>query len=377
MGNMTSRAGVTYVWDPLGNLLEVKDASRWWGYFYTADDEKLWSYNLLENKQYFTVRDLDGTVLREIVNNTSAGYDNYYWQEDWVWREGTLLATHTPSWGLLYVTTDHLGSPRLFTDSAGYSRATQQFYPFGEEVTTFGSEPSRFTGHERNTRYDAWPMMDYMHARWYSPELGRFISADPIGMAGSPGNLYSYVGNDPGNYIDPTGLKSAFHILSGSDADLCWTIICADVVGEEPRIGGQTFAEWFTQARLEFLLFKAGRERRMASLSQGESGLVAFAAVTVQANAAYWDALIPFSDPFAVSGIYDPDDMRFLAPRLVAETALGVATGAASGPKGMLFGRARYRNGAAGAFNRGKVRFGWSWDEGRNRFGLHGGQPGT
>jgi RHS repeat-associated protein len=44
--------------------------------------------------------------------------------------------------------------------------------------------------------------------RFYDPETGRYISADPIGLAGGM-NLYSYVGGDPVNWIDPMGLALA------------------------------------------------------------------------------------------------------------------------------------------------------------------------
>jgi hypothetical protein len=43
-------------------------------------------------------------------------------------------------------------------------------------------------------------------ARFYDPESGRFLSADPIGFEGGDVNLYVYVGNNPVNYSDPSGL---------------------------------------------------------------------------------------------------------------------------------------------------------------------------
>lgn len=46
----------------------------------------------------------------------------------------------------------------------------------------------------------------YFNARWYDPALGRFITEDPV-KDGT--NWYAYVGNDPLNHIDPTGLESA------------------------------------------------------------------------------------------------------------------------------------------------------------------------
>jgi hypothetical protein len=46
-------------------------------------------------------------------------------------------------------------------------------------------------------------------ARWYAPQLGRFISEDPIGFNGGDVNLYAYVLNNPANFRDPTGFRRA------------------------------------------------------------------------------------------------------------------------------------------------------------------------
>lgn len=45
----------------------------------------------------------------------------------------------------------------------------------------------------------------YLRNRWYDPQTGRFLTQDPIGLAGGT-NLYAYAGNNPVTFSDPFGL---------------------------------------------------------------------------------------------------------------------------------------------------------------------------
>jgi RHS repeat-associated protein len=98
---------------------------------------------------------------------------------------------------------DALGSVIGLLDDTGIPKTGYTYDPFGN-VTILGEpsdNPFQYTGRENDNTG-----LYYYRARYYSPELQRFISEDPIGFNGGSINLYEYVGNNPINYTDPKGL---------------------------------------------------------------------------------------------------------------------------------------------------------------------------
>ena len=67
-----------------------------------------------------------------------------------------------------------------------------------------------YTGRE----YDWETGIYYYRARYYNPELGRFLTRDPAGMVDGP-NMYVYVKNSPVNGVDPTGKFSWYVDMGG------------------------------------------------------------------------------------------------------------------------------------------------------------------
>ncbi|QSB16681.1 hypothetical protein JQS43_10590 [Natronosporangium hydrolyticum] len=84
---------------------------------------------------------------------------------------------------------------------------TQYHYdPYGATTVTGTPEanPFGYTGRELDPTG-----LYYLRHRYYHPQLGRFISEDPLGFAAGDTNLYAYVFNDPINHTDPHGLQAA------------------------------------------------------------------------------------------------------------------------------------------------------------------------
>ena len=144
----------------------------------------------------------------------SNGSGTLSWSKTCVYLGDTLLSTVTPDGAggetTEYNHPDRLGT-KLVTNQAAGTNSEQSHLPFRKALdaeSTLTTNPKRFTSYERS----AGTELDYAVNRTYDSKQGRFTQVDPVGMeavglaAPQSLNLYTYCGNDPVNYLDPSGL---------------------------------------------------------------------------------------------------------------------------------------------------------------------------
>lgn len=100
---------------------------------------------------------------------------------------------------------DHLASNRLVL-RVGSGSMRSDYGPFGQPLTSNGSVPLQGKAYI-NERFDPETGLQYLHARYLDPTLGRFLTPDTWDpdLPGVDINRYAYAGNDPVNGADPNG----------------------------------------------------------------------------------------------------------------------------------------------------------------------------
>ena len=220
---ITDAEGRTFTFDAENKQTQVKDANDAviGTYSYDGDGKRVKKAATTENIVF--VYDAAGKLVEEYSGSTL--------QTAYVYAGSRLLTTETAT-GTSYLTSDHLGSPRINTDATGNVTARHDYMPFGEEIFSFGGRTTglgystdsirkKFTGYERDSESD----LDFAHARYYNSAHGRFGSADNFlndtrVSDTQSWNLYVYVRNNPLLLTDPNGERIyAGNITDQKDKD--------------------------------------------------------------------------------------------------------------------------------------------------------------
>jgi RHS repeat-associated protein len=236
----TGSTPVTY--DASGNI--TQDAKfRSMNYTYDANGRQLSASGIGGSPSQTSVYDCAGqrvqttsggvprTMVYDIFGQQVADYNGSTVQRENIYRGRQLLAVQEASVGLSYALTDVQGATRALMNNSGSGTSTitarHDYLPFGEEIgagvglrtTTQKYSQSdnvrrRFSMTERDDvsglAHTLFRKLEDRAGRWTSPDPynGSQNVASPQSM-----NRFSYVGNDPVNLIDPTGLVQCFNVV--------------------------------------------------------------------------------------------------------------------------------------------------------------------
>jgi RHS repeat-associated protein len=197
-GNQTTRrvGGITYtlVYDAENRLVQVK-LGRTIQATYSYDGDG----NRVKTVVGSTTTTYVGNYLeRECINTTCAQKSYYY-------AARQRVALRKGDGTLYFLLTDHLGSTAITATSGGGFSAELRYYPWGGTRYSSGTTPTsyRYTGQR-----EAEVGLYYYGARYFDPQLGRFISPDsiiPQQQGSQAWDRYAYTNNNPVKFTDPSG----------------------------------------------------------------------------------------------------------------------------------------------------------------------------
>jgi RHS repeat-associated protein len=185
---MTHDGTGAYTWDRANRLLSHGGSS--------------YAYNGLGQRVSQTV----GAIVTQYLQDTQPGLfkviksDNGTVVNRFV-HDQTGIHSHESSTGAWnWMLKDGLGSVRDIRDSAGNSAYSTHYTPYGESFSPSGTNP---TDYGYTGEWEDQNDLVYLRARYYDPGLGSFVSLDPLETP----NRYGYVGGNPVNRVDPSGLQ--------------------------------------------------------------------------------------------------------------------------------------------------------------------------
>jgi len=284
-GNRTGKTKGTdtwvYTYDHANRLTKVEKNSEALGeYVYDGDGKRIQATENSKTTTYICAG------LKPLYEETMIGTACY------IYGPAGRLAKRTTINGesnTFYYHINHLGSTRLVTDSNRKIVSAIAYHPFGEPSLKEGSEHYLFTGKEKDETG-----LYYYGARYYDPDLGRFLTRDPYsGNLVNPQSLnqYTYCYNNPLLFVDPDGLDPEVNDVTADLTAEFWlggTIIAAPTIigGMIWGVGG-AFYRWNLEGNwnADLILDSKGNPVISIYASNDTLGIGAyFASITVEAD---------------------------------------------------------------------------------------------
>ncbi|MGD9972819.1 MAG: DUF1566 domain-containing protein [Desulfatirhabdiaceae bacterium] len=209
-GNMTGANGRTFVYDPEDRLIESASGGKTRQYGYDGVGNRY--IRTISGQTVHHILDVSRKLPNVIAETTENGEITAYY----VYGLG-LTAKVMPDGAAFYYHFDARGSTVALTDANQNVTAACVYGPFGEKLNQTGDIANPFTFMGRYGVMDDGDGMYYARARYYWPEIGRFVNKDRLtGDVMQTQSLHRYVYgiNNPVMLVDPNG--EVWHCLIGA-----------------------------------------------------------------------------------------------------------------------------------------------------------------
>ena len=206
-GNLIQKGATTYEWDARNRLIAINGPDMQASFKYDALGRRIEKTINGETIRYL----YDGLdIVQEIKDGMV--YSNYVRT---LHIDEPLVRTNSDG-TVRYYQRDALGSVTALTDEMEAIKTQYIYDPYGntEQIGEGNDNPFQYTGRENDGTG-----LYYYRARYYSPELQKFVSEDPIGFMGGDVNLYRYVKSNPLNITDPIGFGE-FYCFKKTDGSI-------------------------------------------------------------------------------------------------------------------------------------------------------------
>ncbi|WP_163292494.1 RHS repeat-associated core domain-containing protein [Desulfovibrio sp. JC022] len=223
-GLRLEKAGsVQYFYDEYGRLITKQDGQHVTRYSYHHSGQ-LEQVNLSDGRRINYTIDPEGRRVSKSINGKIV--------ESYLWLDFTTLAVVTDNYGnrkefaydedgdpiamrvneeIYYFATDQVGTIYIVANGEGNEVKRIIRDSFGNKTIDTNERMDIPLGFAAGL-YDKDTGLVHFGYREYDPSIGRFITPDPLGLAGGDVDVYGYCADDPVNFIDRVGLFS----VSGS-----------------------------------------------------------------------------------------------------------------------------------------------------------------
>ena len=233
-GNLQGDGSLGYTWDAAGRLASARDPNAWrgdpwWSFEYDHSGRRVMKRNWTVLGSWsppdgYSAFFYDGwNLVHEIRVSGSyqTSHVDYFWGPD---LSGTLqdaggvggLVAVSINGSFYFPGYDNNGNVVGYWDESGSLVAEYAYDAFGNTISSSGSMASVFPHRFSTKYYDPETDLYYYGYRYYSPNLGRWISRDPLGERGGV-SLYRLCKNDPLFTVDGVGLMGVVFLKADEE----------------------------------------------------------------------------------------------------------------------------------------------------------------